>query len=326
MFKKIKILVAEKSSFSQAGLEKFSRIAATEAYDLSQTDLVSKIKAFNILLVRLGLRVDETVLAATRKLLVVGTPTTGLDHIDLVSAARRGVAVLSLQGERSFLDQVYATAEHTMALLLSLIRKLPSAFEAVKHDEWRRDIYRGHELNGKTLGIVGCGRLGSMVAHYAQAFNMNILVYDPYQSNIPEGITICSSLEELLVKSDIVSIHVILNEETKNMFSNPQFDQLKPGAFFVNSARGDLVDEVALLKALKSGRLAGAALDVVQNEDRIGKDLTSPLVEYARSHDNLIITPHIGGATFESVEKADLFIADKIHQYLKALPSLGQKL
>jgi D-3-phosphoglycerate dehydrogenase len=313
----MKILLAEKSSFSQKGIAALNEIAPVDARDLSQEALAATVPGYDILVVRLGLRVDRQVLQAGNGLTIVGTPTTGLDHIDLQAAQNQGVSVLSLKGEREFLDQVFATAEHSFALLQALIRRIPAAFEAVKNYQWRRDVFRGRELAGKTLGIVGCGRLGSMMVRYGQAFGMQVIAYDPYVSELPQGVVRCDSLEELLENSDAVSIHVPLNAETEGMFSQAKFDAFREDAVLVNTARGAVIDEAALVRALESGRLAGAALDVLRSEHRIGQaGFSHPLIEYARSHENLILTPHIGGATQESVEKADLFLANKIRRFL----------
>jgi D-3-phosphoglycerate dehydrogenase len=176
----MRILVAEKSSFSERGLAALEAIAPVEARDLSQAELAGAVGDFDILALRLGLRVEAETLAAGQRLQIIGSPTTGLDHIDLEAAAQHNVAVLSLKGERLFLDQVYATAEHAFALLLSLVRCVPAAFAAVQEYEWRRDRYRGREINGMTLGIVGCGRLGTMAARYGAGFGMQVLAYDPY--------------------------------------------------------------------------------------------------------------------------------------------------
>ncbi|MEJ2304916.1 MAG: NAD(P)-dependent oxidoreductase, partial [Anaerolineales bacterium] len=162
-----------------------SAIAPTDALDLTQNQLPDAVKDYDVLVVRLGLHVDKSVLVAGQRLRAVGTPTTGLDHIDLEAARQRNVTVLSLKGERAFLDEVYATAEHTFALLLSLIRRIPSAFEAVKDYTWRRDLYRGTELYDKVLGIVGFGRLGRMVSKYGLGFGMKVLVYDAFQQTFP---------------------------------------------------------------------------------------------------------------------------------------------
>ena len=313
----MRILLAEKSSFSTRGMEALSGIAPTDALDLTQDELRDVIKDYDILVVRLGLRVDKPVLEAGKRIRVVGTPTTGLDHIDLDAARERHVAVLSLKGERSFLDDVYATAEHTFALLLSLIRQVPAAFQAVQNYTWRRDFYRGTELYGKVLGVVGFGRLGRMVCRYGLAFGMEIRVHEPYQRMLPDEVLACASLEDLLAGSDVISLHVPLNADTAGMFSDEQFALFRPGSVLVNTSRGAIIDEMALLRALQSESLAGAALDVLCDEHLLERDRANPLIEYARSHTNLIITPHIGGATQESVEKADLFLANKIAQFLK---------
>lgn len=313
-----KILVAEKNSFSDNGLRAFSKLLPTDCFDLSQNELIQIAKDYAILVVRLGLQVNSTVLQANPQLKVVATPTTGLDHIDIEFAKQLGIKILSLKGERDFLEQVYATAEHTFALILSLLRYVPSAFEAVKEYQWRRDIYRGFELNRKVLGLIGCGRLGSMVARYAMAFGMRVLIFDPYQIDLPDGVNVVDTLDELLKSCDVLSIHVPLNDETRGMLSEQQFAKLKYSAWLVNTSRGSVIDEKALLKALVSKQLNGAALDVLDDEQFIESGEPNPLIEYARHHDNLIITPHIGGATFESVEKADLFIVEKIKNYLRS--------
>jgi D-3-phosphoglycerate dehydrogenase len=313
----LRILLAEKSSFSARGIQALAEIAPTDAFDLDQDQLARAVAGYPILVIRLGLKVDQGVLAGGDRLIAVGTPTTGLDHIDLQSANKHGIAVLSLKGERAFLDQVYATAEHTFALLLSLVRRIPSAFAAVRRYEWRRDLYRGSELNGKVLGIIGCGRLGSMVARYGNAFGMQVLTYDPYQESLPNEVKSCGALPDLLAQSDVISVHVPLNDETQGMLGDAQFACLRPGSFLVNTARGAIIDEPALVRALESGRLAGAALDVLCEEHSLVENRSHVLIEYARSHENLIITPHIGGATQESVEKADLFLASKIKNFIK---------
>jgi D-3-phosphoglycerate dehydrogenase len=315
----LSIFVAEKSSFSARGLQAIVGIGATTCADVRQSELAHSAKGFHILIVRLGLQVNAQVIQSNSQLRIIGSPTTGLDHIDLEAARACGVAVISLKGERAFLDQVYATAEHTFALLLSLLRHIPTSFASVKDYQWRRDIYRGNELNGKTLGIVGCGRLGSLVAGYAQAFGMQVLTYDPYQPDFPSGVQPVQSLNEMLSQSEIVSIHAPLNPETTGMFSYEQFSALTPGAWLVNTSRGAIIDQAALLDALETGKLSGAALDVICDEmSPLPKP--NPLIEYARLHDNLIITPHLGGATQESIEKADLFLVQKIIRYLDTNP------
>jgi len=314
--KPLRILLAEESSFSQEGIQALTELGQLETTNLTQEELYKRIHNYDVLVLRLGLRADKPLFKDSNQLKVIITPTTGLDHIDLEVAEQEGVAVLSLKGERAFLDQVYSTAEHTFGLLLALLRKIPSSFNAVKGYQWRRDLYRGRELDGKVLGLVGCGRLGTMMVRYATVFGMDVLVYDPYQKQLPEVITLCSSLYDLLSRSDIISLHVPLNEETRGMFSRKEFGWMKPGAYLINTSRGAVIDEYVLLNALISGKLSGAALDVLCDEHLIENNRENPLIEYAKEHDNLIITPHIGGAAYESVRKADMFVIDKLKTWL----------
>jgi len=313
----LRILLAEKSSFSEKGIQALRKLGHLDSLDLSQNALINRILAYDVLVIRLGLRVDSDILNSAPNLKVIATPTTGLDHIDLSATTKNCITVLSLKGEREFLDSVYSTAEHTFALMMALIRHIPSSFDTVKKYQWRRDLYRGKELDGKTIGLVGCGRLGTMMVRYALAFGMEVLVYDPYQENLPSRIKLVDTLEELLSRCDIISLHVPLNQETRGMLSEVEFSLMKPGAFLINTSRGAVIDEKALLVALKSNHLAGAAVDVISNEHVIEFERFHPLIAYALENENLIITPHIGGATFESVEKADLFIANKMRSWME---------
>jgi len=243
---------------------------------------------------------------------IIVTPTTGLNHIDLREAQRQDIKVLSLQGETEFLNDIRATAEHTVGLMLSLLRRIPSAVVDVKKGGWDRDRFKGRELYGKTIGIVGYGRLGRIVGKYLQAFDARILAHEPHinQKATDSGISTVG-LDDLLQNSDIVTLHVSLSDRTRSFFGKEQFSKMKPGAWFINTARGELIDETALLDALRSGQLAGAAVDVLCGEQHDGK-MNHPLVAYAREHDNLLITPHIGGCTVESMEKTEVFMARKL--------------
>jgi D-3-phosphoglycerate dehydrogenase len=251
-------------------------------------------------------------MAAAPRLKTIVTPTTGLNHIDLNEAHRRGITVLSLQGETEFLNDIRATAEHTVGLMLSLLRRVPSAVGDVQKGNWDRDLFKGHELFAKTIGIIGYGRLGRIVAKYLRAFDARILVSDPHfdQATLDPGIS-AVGLDDLLQESNIVSLHVSLSDRTRSFFGKEQFSKMKPGGWFVNTARGELIDEMALLDALRSGQLAGAALDVLCGEHQNVME-NHPLVAYVREHDNLLITPHIGGCTLESMEKTEMFMAKKL--------------
>jgi D-3-phosphoglycerate dehydrogenase len=250
------------------------------------------------------------------RLRAVVSPTTGLNHIDLDAAAEFNVEVFHLRGQAEFLRSIPSTAEHTWALLLALVRRVPEAFESVRQGHWKQEPFRGSELHGKQLGIVGCGRLGSMVAHYGRAFGMSVSTFDPYAEFVPSYVDRCESLEELLLRSEILSVHVPLNAETEGMIGARELESLPESAVLINTSRGEIIDEEALLRVLGSGRLSGAAVDVIRNE-LAPAEREGSLVSYARSHENLIITPHIGGATREAVEKTDLFIVGRLAEWLK---------
>lgn len=260
-------------------------------------------------------------LAELPSLKVIVSPTTGLDHIDLEACKRRGIVVLSLQGETDFLGTIPATAEHTWGLMLALTRRTPWAFDDVRKGCWQRDAFRGHDLKGKTLGIVGFGRVGEQVAKYAQTFGMGVVIFDPYSKvewfndSDPYYPMHHLTLVSLLQDADVVSIHVPLNDETRSMFGAEQFAAMKPGAVLVNTSRGEIIDEAALLEALESGKLAGAALDVISGER--GDLWENKLLKYAREHDNLLITPHLGGCTVESMAATEVFMAKKLKRFLE---------
>jgi len=257
------------------------------------------------------------VIDACTNLKVIVTTTTGLDHTDVNYAEQRGIKVLSLRGETEFLRTIPATAEHTWALLLALVRHIPQAHASVIAGEWDRNAFRGHDLGGKRLGIVGLGRIGEKVARYGLAFEMRVGAYDPYRSDWVEGVTRCVTLPELLRQSNVLSLHVPLNPETERMIGREELAHLPNGAWLVNTSRGEVLDEVALVEALQDGQLGGAALDVIAAER--DQQRRGPLLDYARQHNNLLITPHLGGATVESMARTEVFMAHKLQKFLKGL-------
>jgi D-3-phosphoglycerate dehydrogenase len=268
--------------------------------------LIECVADYDVLITRFGFQVDREVIDAGRRLKIIASPVTGLDHIDTEYVRERGLRVVSLKGETAFLESIPATAEHTWALLLALVRHVPAAVEATRSGIWNRDAFRGHEVQNKTLGIVGLGRVGRKVAQYGLAFGMTVSAFDPYNTNYPEGVQSSKALHELLATSDVISLHVPLSRETEELIGSQEFAVMKGGSFLVNTSRGKVVDEGALLEALQSGRLAGAALDVVCDRDRVA--------EFARKSRNLIVTPHLGGATAESMQKTEVFIAGRLKE------------
>ncbi|MBI4118596.1 MAG: hydroxyacid dehydrogenase [Parcubacteria group bacterium] len=287
----------------------------------TQSELLRLVSEYDVVIIGLGLTFDSEVLAGAKKLRVIATATTGLDHIDLEMARERGIEVLSLRGEDEFLNTITGTAELAWGLLISLLRMTPHAFEEVKNYQWDRENFRGRNLYGKTLGIVGMGRLGTWMGRYGKAFGMRVLYADP-------NVTVCSvdgcervSFDELLKESDVISVHAHLSPETENMFNADVFAKMKQGAYLVNTSRGAIVDEAALVQALERGSMAGYATDVLTDEKSFETEGFNehPLVEFAKNNKNCIIVPHIGGMTVESRERTDVFIAEKLKNFVETL-------
>lgn len=312
----IRILNVEPVGYSEEARKILRSLGELFEASLDRNELIAQISDYDVLIVRLKHQIDREVIDAATRLKVIVTATTGLDHIDVDYARAKGITVLSLQGEREFLRTVSATAEHTWALLLALLRRIPAAFQSVLDGVWVRDQFKGHELRGKMLGLVGLGRVGRKVARYGFAFEMDVLAYDPFVEDWPEDVGKCSSLFELLRNSDVLSLHIPLNDHTVGLIDKKAFSNLPAGALLVNTSRGEIVDEYALVEALESGKLAGAAVDFLPGERDPARRLASPLLAYARTHDNLLITPHIAGATFESMEKTEIFMARKLEKYI----------
>jgi len=281
-------------------------------------DFAALLVDADVVITRLTYSIDKEFVAKLPKLKVLVSATTGLDHIDLAYLDQRNIELLSLRGETEFLNTITATAELTWGLLLALVRQISAAFMDVKSGKWRREPFRGIELKGKVLGVVGYGRLGRMVAKYGKAFGMNVMAYDPFVS--PDDSINLVSFNELLQQSDIVSLHVPYDNNI-GFFDKNVFSMMKKGAILLNTSRGQIIDEGALLSVLQNNHLSGAALDVLASEEimREGKEnwpLSDPLLQYADKNKNLIIVPHIGGWTTDSAHATELFMANKLINHL----------
>ncbi|TSC63098.1 MAG: putative D-isomer specific 2-hydroxyacid dehydrogenase NAD-binding [Parcubacteria group bacterium Gr01-1014_48] len=290
-------------------------LGSVEYKQLTQDELLECISKFDIIFVQLGLNLHKDVLDRAKNLKVIATSTTGLDHIDVVYAKEKGIAVVSLRGEDAFLRTITGTAELAFGMLIDLARRSPWAFDSVKSGVWDRDLFRGHNLSYMTLGIVGLGRLGSLMAQYGKAFNMNVIFVDP---NVDSSLYKKVSFDEILRASDAISIHVHLKEDTENMFDAKALEKMKPSTYLINTSRGKIVNEDALLEAIQKKKIAGYGTDVLAGElDFDGTTFSSyPLVEHAKNHENVIVLPHIGGMTVESRIATDVFIAKKMAAYL----------
>jgi len=306
------VRLAEPNDFSQQALDVLAPFVDVQAEVVAPTDLRAALASCDVFWLRLGHKIRADDLSGDR-LKVIACPATGLDHIDVDACRARGIRVVALKGEVGFLRRIRATAEHTFALALALLRKLPSATAHTEQGGWDRDLFRGRELFESTMGIVGAGRLGTIVADMARAFGMRVVAYDP-RDDFPDGLERVDSLQALCAQSDVVSLHVVYNDDTHHLIDAEVLAAMKPSAVLVNTSRGGVVDTEALLSALQSNVLAGAALDVVDGEPDFTAD--TPLLAYARDNDRLLVTPHIGGNTSESFVRTEVFLAHRVLQAL----------
>ena len=309
---KLKLYIAERNDFSN---EVFQELETRfEIIDFKENISIKEIlKQVDIFWFRLAHKLDSTVLDKSTKCKYLLTPVTGIDHIDEKLCNELGIQIICLRGEVDFLKNVRATAEHTIALTLALLRKIHPAVSDVQSGNWNRDNFRGYELYEKKVGILGYGRLGKIVARYFHAFDSEIFYYDVEEKIADSYCVKLNSIESLFENCDIVSIHIPLNYSTKGIIDKNLLFKMATNAILVNTSRGAIVNDKDLLDALVSNRIKGAALDVLEGEPNI---LNSELVKYSKSNSNLIITPHIGGNTYESFAKTEKFLADKLVQII----------
>jgi D-3-phosphoglycerate dehydrogenase / 2-oxoglutarate reductase len=304
------VLVAEPRDFSPRARRILEAVADVRLEAVDDEGLARAFKSYDAVWVRLARRITADMLGPGPRCRILATATTGLDHVDLEACGRLGIRVVSLRGEVEFLKTVRATAEHTLALTLAVLRRIPAAHAAAIGGGWDRDRFRGSELFEKTVGVAGVGRLGSLIAGYFRALGAEVIGYDPRADYPHAAATRTATLHELLARSDVVCLCVSYDASTRRLIGPAEFAALKRTAVLVNTSRGGVVDEQALLEALQSGRLAGAALDVLDGEPAI--DENHPIVRYAGLHDNVVLTPHLGGNTSESLDKTETFLAGRV--------------
>ncbi|MGB5702189.1 MAG: hydroxyacid dehydrogenase, partial [Polyangiales bacterium] len=304
----VRVLVSDK--LSEAGLSVLREAADVELEyrpGMSEDELCSVIGDFDGLIIRSNTRVTARVVEAADKLRVVGRAGIGVDNVDIPAASRRGIVVMNTPTGNSV-----TTAEHALALLASLARKIPQAVASMRSGKWQKSKFQGREIAYKTLGIIGLGNIGRIVADRAQGLKMRVIGVDPVMSSdraAELGIELVG-LDELLARADFLTIHAPLTPETKNMISDAAFDKMKNDALIVNAARGGIVDEEALFRAIQEEKIAGAALDVFGQEPI---DPEHPLLGL----DNVLCTPHLGASTSEAQERVAVEIAEQAIAYLQ---------
>lgn len=274
--------------------------------NLKPEELKEKIKEYHALVVRSATKVTAEIIGAAENLKVIGRAGTGVDNVDVPVATKKGIVVMNTPGGNTI-----TTAEHAIAMLVALARKIPQATASMRRGEWEKKKYEGTEITGKTLGILGVGNIGAVVASRAIGLRMNVIAYDPFIS--PEaadklGVAIVT-LDELYRKSDFISIHVPLLNETKNLVNAEAFAKMKKGVKLINCARGGIVNEADLANAIKSKQVSGAALDVFEKEP---PPADNPLL----AMEEIIFTPHLGASTFEAQENVAIAVAEQIVDYL----------
>jgi len=254
-------------------------------------------------------------ISRAKNLKLVVTATTGASHIDQGALKQRGIPLFTLKGQKELLRNLTPAAEHSWLLLMACARQLRSAIYHVEKCKWERIAFPGLMLKGKTIGIIGIGRIGSWMARYATAFGMKVQAYDPMVSCFPAGVKKVE-LDHLLSTSDFITIHVHMTPETTGMLNAEKIKLFKRGCVFINTSRAELVDINALVKGLHEGQIAAVGVDVLLDEPDIAKD---PLWQCSKSHGNVIITPHIGGFCPEAVDRVIEFSAKRILEYFNEL-------
>jgi len=286
-------------------LERYGEIKAERIGTPSPEELLEMIGRYHALNVRSPTKVTAQVLARAKNLRFIGRAGVGVDNIDLEEATKRGVVVMNCPGGNTI-----STAEHTVGMILALARKIPAADRSLRSGAWDRARFKGRELFGRTLGLVGLGRVGKEVARRLLAFSMKVLAHDPYiEAREARALGVeMVSLEELLRRSDIVSVHVPLNDETRGLIGAREIASMRDGALLVNCARGGIVDEGAVAEALRSGKLAGVAFDVYQDEPPTDRALFA--------HETSVFTPHIAASTAEAQVRIAREIAQRVARAL----------
>ncbi len=295
-----KILISD--GLSEDGLALLRSVGeVTISPKITQIELIEALPDYHALIVRSRTKVASQVVQAGKNLKVIGRAGVGVDNIDVAAAIAQGITVVN-----SPLAVSVAVAEHTIGLMLALARLIPAADASMKQGRWEKSAFMGSELVGKTLGLIGIGRIGVEVAERASAFGMKTLAYDPYltDAQIRERKAEPAPFDDVLARSDYLSLHLPLTRETKGMIGVAQFDRMKKGARLICAARGGVIDEDALRTALDSGHLAGAALDVFATEH--------PPPGSIAAHPKVIATPHIGAQTVEAQARASVDIAEEV--------------
>jgi D-3-phosphoglycerate dehydrogenase len=307
---KFRVLVSDPiSEQGLAALRQAPEVELDIKTDLKPEELLSIIGDYDALLVRSQTKVTADVIQAGKRLRAIGRAGVGVDNIDVAAATSRGVIVINAPDGNTI-----STCEHTFAMMMAMARKIPQAHGVLKGGTWDRKSFVGVELRGKTLGILGFGRIGTEVAKRALAFGMRVLAFDPFLTEErAEAIGVAmASVDEIVETADFITVHTPLTKDTKHLLSTEQFARMKDGVRILNCARGGIIDEAALVEALRSGKVAAAALDVFEEEPPVN----NPLLDF----ENVIVTPHLGASTAEAQINVAIDVAKELLHLLKGEP------
>lgn len=297
-----RVLVKEK--ISEAGVDLLRQHFEVDVRtDMTDAELKERINEYDALIIRSATKVTADMLEGSTRLKIIGRAGTGVDNVDVKAATKKGIVVANAPESNSV-----AAAEHALALLMAQCRQIPQAYMSMKAGKWERSKFSGVELTGKTLGVIGLGRIGMLVAQRAKGLRMDVIAYDPYVSSErfrENGLEQADTLDAVYAKADFITVHMPKTPETLGMINDEAFAKMKDGVRIVNAARGGIVDEGALARAVESGKVASAGLDVFTQEP-IPADF--PLLAY----DNVVVTPHLGASTEEAQDKAGTIIAEQV--------------
>ncbi|MCD4767327.1 MAG: phosphoglycerate dehydrogenase [Methanosarcinales archaeon] len=304
----MKVLVSD--SLSEKGIEILEKGAEVDVRTgMSPEELKACIGEYDALVVRSQTQVTEDVIEAAENLKIIGRAGVGVDNIDVEAATQRGIIVINAPE-----GNMISAAEHTIAMMMAISRNIPQANQSMRAGKWDRKLFMGVEVRGKTLGVVGLGRIGTEVAKRAQGMEMNIMAYDPFISEeraADLGVKL-TTVEDIVLNADYITVHTPLTKDTRNLIDREEFEKAKPGVRIINCARGGIINEEALAEAVASGKVAAAAIDVFTSEPPTG----SPLLE----QDNIIVTPHLGASTKEAQVNVAVDVAEQIINFNQGLP------
>lgn len=317
----MKFLNLDPYNFSDSAKKRISKYFVYDEINVTNDFNLTLLEEYDVILVKFSIKFDKNVIDRCKKLKYILCPATGVDHINVDYCKSRGISIISLFNETDFLNNVHSSAEHTWALLMSSYKSVINSFDyTMKYQKWERNRFQTRDLFGKKIGIVGYGRNGRKIARYADAFGMEIFVYDQLKiDTLDENIQIQQvTLENLFAISNIIVLSISLNDCTKNLINKEILSNIVTNCYLINTSRGEIVNEDSIINALSNGKLSYYATDVLTNEYHDNFLQHSKIFQYCKKNKNILITPHIAGSNLDSWEKTDNFVVDKLIKIIES--------